>query len=71
MFSHGPKKSLEETILQTPQAKSVASQFTIFRATQHLLARSDLEMVSGSDLQPAKVEVQNRKLGITAQERRA
>ena len=49
MFAPGPKQALD-AMLQQSQAKTVASKFTELRATQHLLARSDLETISNADL---------------------
>jgi hypothetical protein len=49
MFAPGPQDVLRK-MLEQRQAKTVAPKFTEFRATQHLLARSDLEMISNADL---------------------
>ena len=49
MFAPGLHRALKEMPKQK-QGKMVAPKFTEFRGTQPLLARSDLEMISNSDL---------------------
>ena len=49
MFAPGLHTALEE-MLKQKQGKMVAPKFTEFRGTQPLLARSDLEKISNSDL---------------------
>jgi len=49
-FAPDEEKALRTVLLTTLKVKEVASRFTEFRETQHDLARSILENVSGSDL---------------------
>lgn len=50
MFAPDEEEALRTVLLTTLKGKQVASRFTEFRETQHHLARSVLENVSGSDL---------------------
>ena len=65
MFAPGPKRALEE-MLKERQGKEVAISFTEFRATRHLLARSDLEMISDADLQSSQCEAREEEEGKKA-----
>jgi hypothetical protein len=49
MFSETQQHALKEELLPSLQAKEGALLFPVFRATRHLLARSHLEMITGSD----------------------
>jgi len=50
MFAPEEEKTLIAELLTTPKGREVALHFTVFRETQHHLARSVLEKVSDSDL---------------------
>jgi len=54
MFAPEEEKTLIAELLTTPEGREVASHFTVFRETQHHLARSVLEKVSDSDLKDRK-----------------
>jgi hypothetical protein len=60
MFAPGPRRALEE-LLKGRQGKSVAPRLTEFRASRHLLARSDPEMISNADLRSSQCEARDEE----------